>query len=374
MYLSSNNVYLAGKFVPASLCIENGEIIAIEESGKGKDYKDSFIVPGFIDIHTHGGYGFEIMDADIDKAIHWLSQLGREGTTSVLLTPYTSSLGHMRSSSLLINGLREQKTCDVLGIHLEGPFLSKQALGAMNEKYILSPTIRTYLKLVEGFENELKIMTIAVEDDSEFKIMDVLHQKGICISCGHSVANYKTCTHALEHGLKGFTHTYNAMRGLHHREVGTVGASMLFDNCYSECIVDGKHVSFEALEVLFRTKPRDKLIFVTDSLSAKGLQDGIYDMDGLKIEIKDGVAYLYGTQQIAGSTLGLDQCVRNAVKYTSMSLEQSIDAVTCNPSKYIGVYDKKGSFDQGKDADICILDSDLKVIETYSHGKLVYQV
>lgn len=374
MILSSNHVYVSGKFVPASIQIENGKIIAIEEKEKNKDFDASYIVPGFIDIHTHGGYGFEIMDANMDQARQWLNNLGKEGTTSVLLTPYTSSIQRMRESALLIQQLQSTSIpCDVLGIHLEGPFLSKQALGAMNEDYILKPDQDICLDLIKGLEDEIKIMTLAIEEDTDFRLMDNLHKKGIRISCGHSIADYETCKKAQQHGLNSFTHTYNAMRGLHHREVGTTGASMLLDDCYSECIVDGKHVCYEALEVLFRTKPHNKLIFVTDSLSAKGLKDGIYDMDGLQIEIIDGLAYLYGTSQIAGSTVGLHQCVQNAVQNTSISLEHAIDAVTINPAAYIGIDNKKGSISIGKDADLCILDQNLKVLRTYSHGNLVFQ-
>ncbi len=373
MFLSSKNVYIDGQFIPRSIEIIDNKIVSINDYGKGEDLGDNYLVPGFIDIHTHGGYGFEVMSADKGAGQKWLSNLIKEGTTSVLLTPYTSSLETMRQSAVALKSLKKDpKLCEIVGVHLEGPFISKKALGAMNEKYVIAPDIKVYQELVDGYEEDVKIVTMAIEEDKDKALLKHLQDKGIRVSCGHTTATFEECKEATRYGLNGFTHTYNAMKGFHHREVGTVGASMLLDECYSECIVDGKHVCFEALKVLFKVKPHEKIIFVTDSLSAKGLMEGIYDLDGLAIRIKDGLAYLDGTDQIAGSTIGLDGCVQNAVKHADMRLEDAIAAVSINPAKYIGVDQRKGSISIGKDADLCVLDEELKVERTYKMGKLVY--
>ena len=375
-YICSKRVFIDGKFMEASLEFENGKITDILEYGMGKNYHDLMLIPGLIDIHTHGGYGCEINDANYEKTKLWLSKLPSEATTSLLMSPYTASIEQMQKSVSLVDKLtNEELSVSVLGSHLEGPFLSmetEQYLGAMRKEYIIKPEIDTFIKIVQN-NRSVKLITLACEIDGAFELMDYLQQSGIIVSNGHSGLQYEKAIEALKHGLKGFTHTFNAMRSLHHREIGTAGCSMLFDECFSECICDGYHVSFPALELLFKCKPRDKVILVTDSLAIKGMPEGIYELDHSVVEMKNGCAYLYGTNHLSGSTLSMIKCVKNVVEKCRMPIENAILAASTNPATYLGIDNKKGKLAIGNDADIVVIDELFNVVCTYHKGNMVYQ-
>lgn len=372
-YICSKNVFINGNFVPASIGIENNKIAEISDYGKGECHFDNYIIPGLIDIHTHGGYGCDTNNADLDNMLNWIKHLPSEGTTSLLISPYTSTIEKMQNSVDLIDSLRKQNLeASVLGCHLEGPFISNKHLGAMNEKYILKPNINTYKEIAQDHEECIKLITLACELEKAYDLMDYLTAHHTVVSVGHSGCTYEAGLEAKKHGLKGFTHTYNGMLGLHHREVGTVGCSLLFDDCYSECICDGYHVSFEALKILFRCKPKDKVILVTDSLKTKGLPEGNYELDGEAIEMRHGCAYMAGTDSLSGSTLSMIQAMRNVVKYCEISLEDAVLAGSQNPATYLGVHNKKGIIQIGNDADLCILDHSLNLNKTIHLGQVVY--
>ena len=372
-YICSKNVFIDGRFVPASIGIENNKIAEISDYGQGACYFDHYIIPGLIDIHTHGGYGCDANNADIDSLRNWIRHLPLEGTTSLLISPYTSTIEKMHDSIALIDSLRNQHLeASVLGSHLEGPFISDKHLGAMNEKYVLQPDINTYKKFAQDHDDCVKLITLACELEHAYELMDYLHTRSVVISAGHCGCTYTEGTEAKKHGLKGFTHTYNGMLGLHHREVGTVGCSLLFDDCYSECICDGYHVSFEALKILFRCKPKDKVILITDSLKTKGLPEGSYELDGEAIEMRHGCAYMAGTDSLSGSTLSMLQAMRNVVTHCEVSLEDAILAASQNPATYLGMQNKKGFIQIGNDADLCILDHSLNLKETFHLGDIVY--
>lgn len=373
-YICSKKVFVNGCFQEASIGIENGKIMEISAYGKGKNVQHNMIIPGLIDVHTHGGYGCDCNEADEEKMRIWLSHLPSEATTSLLITPYTSTLKQMQDSVALIDRLsQENLEVSVLGAHLEGPFISQSNLGAMNGDLVLQPSTKMYQRIVEGHEKSIKLMSMACEIEGADQLMRHLQKQGVVIATGHSGLTYEEGQKAKEKGLLGFTHTYNGMRGLHHREAGTVGCSLLFDECYSECICDGYHVSYPALEVLFRCKPIDKVVLVSDSLCTKGLPEGIYWMDGEKIEMRHGCAYLYGTNQLSGSTLSMLCALQNVVRYAHVPLEHAIMAASCNPASYLKIEKTKGYIAKGNDADLCILDSSLDLLATYHQGKLVYE-
>lgn len=374
-YVCSKNVFVDGKFVPASLEVEDGKITNILEYGLGEDFGDKRIIPGLIDIHTHGGYGCEINDNDYDKAKVWMANLPSEATTSLLISPYTATVQQMQEGVALVDRLmKEDLDVTVLGSHLEGPFLSKDPkyIGAMREDCILEPSVALYKEIVGDYDS-VKLMTMACEKENAFELMDYLQSQNVIVSGGHTALEYEQGLEALKHGLKGFTHTFNAMRGVHHREVGTAGCSLLFDDCYSEAICDGYHVSFPALRLIFKCKPKDKVVLVTDSLAIKGVPEGFYDLDGFQIEMRNGCAYLAGTDKLSGSTLSMIKCVKNVVEQCDVPVEDAVLAASTNPATYLGVENTKGRLAVGNDADMVVIDENYNVLRTYHKGKVVYQ-
>lgn len=370
--IRSKKVLLENELREATISIKDGCIVEISDDGGADviDYGDAIIAPGLIDIHTHGGYGCEIMEADQSKIYHWLSKLPKEGTTSLLISPYSSSILSMQKTVDAICTLEEKHCCaDVLGIYLEGPFVSKKQLGAMDEKSVIAPDISKWQEIVGSHEKAIKLCALACETDLAFAFMDELVKKQVKIAGGHTDMTYAQACVAAAHGMIDFTHCGNAMRGIHHREVGTLGAAMLLDDCYCEVIADGKHVSFELLRLLYKTKPKDKLVLITDSLSAKGLAEGDYQMDGILITVKNKVAYIHGTNQLAGSTLSMAQAVYNAVQYGGFSLVDALHAGSLNPARLLGVHNKKGQIRVGFDADLCVFDSTFQILQTYYKGK-----
>ena len=371
-YVCSKNVFVDGKFVEASIEFEDGKITNILEYGLGEDVGNK-IIPGLIDLHTHGGHGCESNDANYETTKVWLSKLPSEGTTSLLISPYTAPMEVMQKGVKLVDDImKEDHPVTVLGSHLEGPFISGDYKGAMRDYCILQPTIENFNKII-GDCNSVKLLTMACEVDGAYDLMDYLQTTDTIISNGHSCLCYEQGLEALKHGLKGFTHTFNAMRGIHHREVGTAGCSLLFDDCYSEAICDGYHVSFPALELIFKCKPKDKVCLVTDSLAIKGLAEGVYELDHEKVEMRNGCAYLYGTDKLSGSTLSMIQCVKNVVEHCHVSIEDAVLAASTNPATYLGVDNQKGKLAIGNDADMVIIDDAFNVLRTYHKGKVVYE-
>ena len=375
-YLCSKNVFVDGKFIEASIEYENGKITNILEYGLGENVGEYRIIPGLIDLHTHGGHGCETNDGNYETTKVWLSKLPSEGTTSLLISPYTAPMEVMQRGIKLVDDImKEENPVTVLGSHLEGPFISletKQFKGAMRDYCALAPTIENFKEIV-GDCKSVRLLTLACELDGAFDLMDELKDSETILSCGHSGMCYEQGLEALKHGLKGFTHTFNAMRSIHHREVGTAGCSLLFDDCYSEAICDGYHVSFPALELIFKCKPKDKICLVTDSLAIKGLPEGVYDLDHSLTEMRNGCAYLYGTNNLCGSTLTMMQCVKNVVEQCHVPVENAVLAASTNPATYLGVENQKGKLSIGNDADMVVIDEQFNVLRTYHKGTVVYE-
>ncbi len=370
-FICSKRVLIENEFIPASIGIEDGKIVKISDFGIGYNYGENYIIPGLIEIHTHGGFGYESMDCDLEKLKGWLSYLPRTGVTSLLISPYTGPIEKMKKSvDFLVRNAFGLSGSEVLGIHLEGPFLSPDHAGAMDSRYIVKPSIETFQNIVGENEAHVKLITIAPELDEDFKVSEYLSSKGIMLSSGHTGVTYGELQKKIPCNLKSFTHTYNGMLGLHHREIGTVGAALLDDRFYTEVICDGIHVSNDAAKLLFKCKPKDKIILITDSISVMGLPKGIYDLNGLLIDYNGKEAYLNGTKQLAGSTIALIDCVKNAYINCGLDLVDCINAATINPANLLGIADLKGSIEIGKHSDFCIIDDDFNIIDTILRRKI----
>jgi N-acetylglucosamine-6-phosphate deacetylase len=333
-------------------------------------------VPGFIDLHIHGVGGADTMDATTEALSTMSGILPAEGTTSFLATTITQEIKSIEDALKNVANYRkhhnEAGEAEILGIHLEGPFINEKRAGAQPVEHILAPDIDLFKRWQELAENGIKLVTMAPEQENGLEFVRYLDQSGVVASIGHSDATYEETVKAVDAGAKHVTHLFNGMRGLHHREPGIAGAALLLKQLMVEIIADGIHVCPEMIQLSLQTKGTDRMILITDSMRAKCLKNGTYDLGGQDVTVKDGKALLEnGT--LAGSILKMKDSIQNMIQFTGISLLEAIQLASVNPAKQMGVYDRKGSLAPGKDADIVILDENNEVFTTFCRGKLAYK-
>lgn len=373
------NILTEQGIIKTNLLIENGIIKKIgnfEFDGLIELDDSKIIIPGFIDEHIHGASGSDVIDGNVLNLKNIAMTLPEEGTTAFLATTTTESKEVLEKSlSTVREYIEENKPLGalVLGVHLEGPFISHEYLGAQLSEYVDNPSIQTFKHYNEVSGNNIRLVSLAPEVGGAHDLIEYLSNKGIVTSIGHSAATYEEVLIAINKGLKCVTHTYNAQKPIHHREIGTVGAAMLCDDLYCELICDGIHVSIPAVKLLFKNKQLDKLILITDSLRGKYLKDGIYkEPSGQVVVVKDGIAKLENGI-IAGSILKMNQAVKNIMKYLDLSLIDAVKLATENPAKNLGVFDKMGSIKEGKDANLLVIDEDINIYKTIRNGYIIYE-
>ena len=261
---------------------------------------------------------------------------------------------------------------EVLGIHLEGPFISTKHIGAQPLDYVANPSIEVFDEYNKASGLNIKIVSMSPETEGADKLIAYLSSQGIVASAGHTDAGYNDIAKAIENGLSNITHTYNAQKGLHHREIGTVGSAMLFDSLNCEAICDTIHLSIPAIKLLIKNKPHDKFTLITDSMRAKHLSDGISELGGQKVIVKNGEARLENGA-LAGSILKMNDAVKNLVEKCDVNFTDAIDFATINPAKNLKVDNERGSIKEGKKADFAVLNKDFSVALTIRDGKIVYK-
>jgi N-acetylglucosamine-6-phosphate deacetylase len=260
----------------------------------------------------------------------------------------------------------------ILGVHLEGPFISKDFVGAQPIEYVASPSVETFKHYEEVSGNHIKEVSLAAEVEGATDLIKYLASKKIVASIGHSNAKYEDVKKAVAAGASNITHTYNAQKPIHHREVGTVGAAMLFDELNCEAICDGIHLSAPAIKLLWKNKPHDKFTLITDAMRAKHMPDGKSELGGQVVIVKNGEARLEnGT--LAGSVLKMNNAVKNVMKFLDQDLSEVVTYASANPAKNLGVYDRMGSIEEGKDANLVIVDNDVNVYETIRNGIVIFK-
>ncbi len=337
--------------------------------------EDYVVVPGFIDQHIHGAAGSDAMDGTVEDLSKIANALAKEGTTAFLATTMTQSPENITNALKAVKDYIESKPvegAEVLGVHLEGPFISKDFAGAQPYEYIATPNVDVFKKYQDASGDNIRLVSLAPEEEGSSELIAYLKENNIVASIGHSNSKYADVEKAVNAGATNLTHTYNAMKPVHHREVGTVGSAYLFDELACECICDGIHVSGPAIKLLHKNKPNNKFILITDAMRAKHLPDGISELGGQTVIVKNGEARLEnGT--LAGSVLRMNHAVKNVMKFLNLPLEEVVKYASINPAKNLGVAEKLGSIKEGKRADFVILDKDLNVVKTVRAGKVIFE-
>lgn len=376
MIIQSKRVWIAGVFEDVQLEIDGEKIINVYPYGTksvDQDYGDQRIVPGFIDIHTHGAYGFDTNDAEPKGLRHWLKQIPEEGVTALCPTTITQSEEVLTNAVMNVAKVYEEgyEGAEILGIHFEGPYLDMEFKGAQPPEHIRKPDVEQFKKYQKAAKGLIKIITLATEHDEEFKLTKYCTEHNVVVSLGHSGANYGQACQAIANGVQSMTHVYNGMRPFHHREPGIVGAAMRFRNTYGEIICDGNHSTPAALNDYFTAKGKDYAIMVSDALRVKGLPVGTKVLfGGHEIELyPDGSAHLTETKSLAGSTLKINQGVKVLVEKAGIQFEAALNSCTLNPARLLKIDDHKGKLVAGYDADIVVLDECYDVVQTYCKGK-----
>ena len=375
MIIQSKKVWIADQFTPAQLELEDGiikEIYPYNEKEVTKDYGDLRILPGFIDIHCHGAYGFDTNDADPEGLRKWAKGIVDEGVTSFLATTLTQSEEVLTNAVSNVAKVVEEgyEGAEILGIHFEGPYLNKAHKGAQPEEYCVKPDIEQFKRYQKAAHGLIKYITMAVENDEDYALTKYCSQNNVVVSIGHSNATYEQAVQAYAHGARSMTHVYNAMTPFTHRANGLVGGALRIRNMYGEIICDGNHFTLAALNNFFTSKGPDYSIMITDSLMCKGFPVGTkFDFGGQEVVIyPDGSAHLVEAGNLAGSTLNVNKGLKILIEDALVPVNYAINACTSNPARCLHVDDRKGTIGVGYDADLVVLDRDYEVVQTYCKG------
>ena len=375
MIIQSKKVWIADQFTPAQLELEDGiikEIYPYNEKEVTKDYGDLRILPGFIDIHCHGAYGFDTNDANPEGLRKWAKGIVDEGVTSFLATTITQSEEVLTNAVSNVAKVVEEgyEGAEILGIHFEGPYLNKAHKGAQPEEYCVKPNIEQFKRYQKAAHGLIKYITMAVENDEDYALTKYCSQNNVVVSIGHSNATYEQAVQAYAHGARSMTHVYNAMTPFTHRANGLVGGALRIRNMYGEIICDGNHSTLAALNNFFTSKGPDYSIMITDSLMCKGFPVGTkFDFGGQEVVIyPDGSAHLVEAGNLAGSTLNVNKGLKILIEDALVPVNYAINACTSNPARCLHVDDRKGTIGVGYDADLVVLDRDYEVVQTYCKG------
>lgn len=362
------------------LLVKDGKIFSIENKSENVprnmqiiNANGNYIAPGFIDLHVHGGGGADFMDASYDAIKRIADTHCRYGTTSFLATTMTMSRKKILDSLKSVKEAYKIKTgsAQILGIHLEGPYINEKMKGAQNKAYIKSPSVEEFKEYINASGNLIKIVSLAPELPGALEFINWLKMQYIIVSAGHTSATYEQMKSGIDTGLKYVTHTFNAMTGLHHREPGVVGAALTSPELIIELIADGIHLHPAVMDLAFRSKEKEKIVLITDAIRATGLPPGKYDLGGQTVIVNKTSARLQD-KTLAGSVLTLDRAVKNMVSKVKVPIADAIQMVTYNPAKCISIEDKKGSIEPGKDADIVILNKKLEIVLTMVMGEVIF--
>lgn len=382
-----------GKVVTPVAIIEDGVVLCedakIKFAGPAKDAQPEpnsqiinaegkFVLPGFIDTHFHGSGGDDVM-ANGAEGIRRISRaLLKFGTTGFLATTIASRHEELMRAVEDTIAAEEKDAlnsegAEILGLHLEGPYINVKFKGAQPEWGIRDPNFDECHQLLDAAEGRIKIMTIAPELPGAMEMIRMLKSAGVEPSVGHSEADYDTALAAIEAGATRATHLFNAMSGVHHRKPGLAAAVLNEPGICAEMICDGVHVNPRMVALAWKAKGRDAMSLVTDATAAQGVGDGVFTLGDFQIQVRGPLCTLMDGVTIAGSVLTMNRAVGNVIGFTGMSLIDAAHTASMLPARACGVADRKGSIEAGKDADIAILNPDFSVSNTIRAGAVAYQ-
>lgn len=384
-------IFTNGKIVTPPDVIECGVVIVSDRGlieyvgskedspmidGSEVDLGGTILAPGFIDIHVHGGYGVNFEQSEnLSTALHiysnWIVTRGVTGYLCSIAAPDHQSLVNLINSYVPI--LKEGVNgAEVLGLHLEGPYLNNnKKKGAFDPSWLREPSLEEVLEYIETSEGWIRQMTMDPELPGAKEVASLLKSAGIVVALGHTNSDYELATEALRGNFTHVTHTFNAQKGFNHRAPGVFGAVLTSDQVTAELILDNIHVHPGAMKVLHRCVGTDRIVLVTDAMPGAGFGDGTYDLVGHLVTVKENKATLEdGT--LAGSIATMDECVRNAVRDVGIPLNHAVQMASLNAARSMGFADRLGSITQGKAASFVVIDEDVNIYLTMVKGKIVY--
>lgn len=364
------------RLTDSSLRISGERIVGLcsDEDGNEErmELRGCTILPGFIDVHIHGAAGADVCDATPEALRKISGYLATQGVTSFCPTTMTTSCIDLEHIIRNIVSCMNDKMpgAAIRGIHLEGPFLSREKCGVQNDKYIMDPDIDYFMRLNASFPDVIRIVDIAPEKDGAMRFIDAVSDQCV-ISLSHSSADYDTVTEAIRHGLSHASHLFNAMTPINHRGPGAVVAILDNEKVTAELICDGIHLHPAIIRMAFTLLGRDRTIIVSDSMRAAGMPDGEYFLGGKKVLVYDKRTS-YANGRLAGSTTSVLEEVRNLLRF-GIAYDHAIRSVTINPARRISIDRETGSIERGKYADLTVLDQEMNVVMTMVRGKIVYR-
>jgi N-acetylglucosamine-6-phosphate deacetylase len=372
-----------GEIPDAGILIRDGEIETVGPRSsmqlpagaaeiRAADYT---AVPGFVDVHIHGAGGRDVMEADDSALAVITARLAKFGTTSLLATTVTASADDtVRAVEGIAKFISKQFQTDearaeILGIHFEGPFLSKERRGVHLPEFLQLPSAEVLQRFLHAASGNARILTIAPELMGAMPCIDAARSLGMVVSIGHTDATYEQARAAIAHGARHATHVYNAMRPFSHRDPGVIGAVLTTPEVTAELIADGVHVDEIAMKILLQSKDPEHVILISDGMAATGMPDGKYQLGGIEVTVSGGICR-NAEGRLAGSTLTLDRALRNIVNLGT-PLENAVRMLTLNPATLLGIEFKKGALRTGADADIVLLNEGLEIASVYVRGTTV---
>ncbi|MGW3283841.1 N-acetylglucosamine-6-phosphate deacetylase [Streptomyces sp. NPDC001002] len=354
--LAGADVVLPTGTVRAGRVIVDGTRIAgaAPENAQVIDVTGHWLVPGFVDIHNHGGGGASFTSGTVDDVLKGIHTHRLHGTTTLVASTVTGDMDFLAQRAGILSELAEQG--DIAGIHFEGPFISPCRKGAHSEELLRDPDPADVRKLIDAARGQAKMVTLATELPGGLDSVRLLAEHGVIAAIGHTDATYEQTVEAIDAGATVATHLFNAMPPLGHREPGPIVALLEDPRITVELINDGTHLHPASLELAFHHAGADRVAFITDAMDAAGFGDGRYMLGPLEVEVSEGVARLVEGGSIAGSTLTLDRAFKRAVTIDRLSVEDTVAALSANPARLLGAYGEIGSLEPGKYADLVLLD------------------
>ena len=350
-----------GNFLEQTLYVNDHRLVdkaEYQDDGEVIDAEGLLVLPGLVDIHSHGAAGEDFSDGNPEGLKKILQYEKRCGITSYCPTSMTFPKERLRQIFASIKGAQTEEGAKVVGINMEGPFLDPAKKGAHVEKWIAAPDVAFVRELNQDADGLVRLVTLAPNMDGAEEFIKEMHEE-VCISLGHTAADYDCASRAMKLGAHHVTHLYNAMQPFGHRAPGLIGAAMDDPECMVELICDGYHIHPSAIRAAFRMFGPERVILISDSMRATGMENGTYELGGQEVTVKDRKAVLKdGT--LAGSATNLYGCMCKAVEF-GIPLEQAIMAATANPARSIGIFDRVGSIRIGKQADLLLVSENLEL-------------